>query len=148
MTGSMKWFKIEELMRCYRVDDRCKECKLVQRAERAPNGVEENLRALVEVVLDPAREALGKPITVNSGFRCPLHNAAVGGVPNSQHLRGEAADVSAGSPEENLRLGKIIEENGVFDQLIYEKCDAKGRPRWIHVSYKKNGFNRKMVLWK
>lgn len=45
-------------------------------------------------MLDPARERLGKPIMVNSGYRCPLKNKAVGGVPNSQHLKGEAADIT------------------------------------------------------
>ena len=56
----MKHFKIEELIRCYRNEDRCPECPLKQRAERAPNDVEANERALVEAVLDPAREKLGR----------------------------------------------------------------------------------------
>ena len=89
----MKHFKIEEMIRCYRETGRCPECPLKQRAQIVPNGAEENERALVEAVLDPARERLGKPITVNSGYRCPLHNSKVGGVANSQHMHGEAADV-------------------------------------------------------
>ena len=141
--------------------------------------VEENLRSLVEQVLDPLREAYGKPIRVTSGYRCPQLNRLVGGSPNSQHMRGEAAEIEAYSPytrdcgskpamrilgetsakaliagkdprstsrEENLKLGKLIEQLGNFDQLIYEQCDANGNPRWIHVSWKRNGWNRKQIL--
>lgn len=133
----MKHFKMEELVRCYRDEGRCRECLLKQRASRLPNDAEANLRALVEAVLDPAREQLGMPITVNSGFRCAKHNAHVGGVVNSQHLRGEAADVCC---EDNKKLGKIIEQ-GVFDQLIYY-------PTFLHVSYKRLGANRHKVLYK
>lgn len=134
----MKHFKIEELIRCYRETGRCPECPLKARAQIVPNGAEENERALVEAVLDPARERLGKPITVNSGFRCPLHNSKVGGVKNSQHLRGEAADVCCA---DNKRLAEIIEANGKFDQLILY-------PTFVHVSWKKAGGNRKQILRK
>lgn len=133
---------MEELVRCYRDDGRCRECPLKQRASRLPNDAEENLRALVEEVLDPAREKLGKPITVNSGFRCTKHNAGVGGVANSQHLRGEAVDLCC---EDNERLAEIIETNGKFDQLIRYKR-PNGSIRFVHVSWKRNGMNRKMKL--
>ena len=136
----MKHFKIEEMIRCYRETGRCPECPLKQRAQIVPNGAEENERALVEAVLDPARERLGKPITVNSGYRCPLHNSRVGGVANSQHMRGEAADVSC---EDNKRLAEIIEKNGRYDQLI-RYLNKDGSIRFIHVSWKRNGVNRKM----
>ena len=112
----------------------------------APKEAEENLRSLVEQVLDPLRERYGKPIRVTSGYRCPKLNNLVGGAPNSQHMRGEAADIVANNPEDNLLLGRLIEALGKFDQLIYEQCDRKGNPRWIHVSYKPNGWNRKQVL--
>jgi len=135
----MKHFKIEELIRCYRNEDRCPECPLKQRAERAPNDVEANERALVEAVLDPAREKLGRRIMVNSGFRCVVHNRKVGGASTSQHMRGEAADLRfSGKPEE---LAKVIVENGVFDQLIIY-------PTFVHVSNKRNGYNRKEILRK
>ena len=57
-------------------------------------GVPENVKALVENVLDPLREKYGKPIKVNSGYRCPKHNLAVGGATQSQHMKGEAADIA------------------------------------------------------
>lgn len=134
-----KHFSREEMARCFRENGaRCKECRLAQPVIQLPYGIEENIRALVEEVLEPARERLGKPITVNSGFRCPIHNRAVGGVTASQHMRGEAADICC---EDNRRLAKIIVEQGRFDQLIIY-------PSFVHVSYKKNGPNRGQILRK
>ena len=104
----------------------------------------QNLQALVEHVLDPAREALGKPIRVNSGYRCPRLNKCVGGVDNSQHIKGEAADIDTGHPAENKRLFEILLKLP-FDQLIWERGNDKA-PAWIHVSYKRNGNNRGEVL--
>lgn len=99
-----------------------------------------NLTALVDNVLDPLREWYGKPIYVNSGYRCPLLNKAVGGVANSQHLSGEAVDIDVNDTKENRKLFAWIEENCEFDQLLWENGGA-----WIHVSYKRSGKNRQMV---
>lgn len=63
-----------------------------------------NLHLLVEHILDPLREAWGKPIKVNSGFRCPRLNKEVGGSPSSQHMKGEAADITVGNRADNRRL--------------------------------------------
>ena len=90
-----------------------------------------NLTALVDNVLDPLREAWGKPIHVNSGYRCPALNKAVGGVPASQHMLGEAADITAGSREANRQLYSLMRQLKLpVDQAINE-YDF----RWIHVSY-------------
>ena len=121
----MKWFKKEDFL-C-----RCGRCEM-------PAEVEGNLMALVENVLEPAREKLGGPIIVNSGYRCVRYNRDVGGVANSQHLRGEAADIRCA---DNKRLAKIIVENGRFDQLIIY-------PTFIHVSFKRLGANRGQILKK
>ena len=135
----MKHFKIEELIRCFRENGaRCRECPLKQPAGKLPAGCEENLEALVEEVLEPARAAYGKPIIVNSGYRCSIHNAAVGGASSSQHMRGEAADLHCA---DNRRLAKVIVEQGRFDQLIIY-------PTFVHVSYKRGGGNRHQVLRK
>ena len=95
---------------------------------------EENLRRLVDHVLDPLREAWGAPVIVTSGYRCPRLNAAVGGAHRSQHTLGEAADIRTVSdlPEDNRRLRDLIISLGLpFDQLIDEfDCD------WLHVSYR------------
>lgn len=134
-----KHFSKLEMVRCFRENGaRCKDCRLAQPAKQLPYGIEENLQALVSNVLEPVRELLGKPIVVNSGFRCPIHNVAVGGVANSQHVRGEACDCRC---DDNRRLTKIIVELGKFDQLILY-------PTFVHVSYKKNGANRHQILKK
>ena len=103
--------------------------------------VNANLVALVDNVLDRAREAWGKPVKVNSGYRCPELNRAVGGVSNSQHLTGEAADITTGTKEGNKWLFNYIKDNCVYDQLINEQ-----KYSWVHVSYKRNGVNRRDVL--
>ncbi len=136
----MRYFSVKEMIRCYREDsgDRCAGCRLTQPVRNMPNGIDDNIRALVTDVLDPAREVLGMPIVVNSGFRCPLHNARVGGVQNSQHTRGEAADIRCA---DNSRLAEIIIRNGRYDQLIIY-------PTFLHVSWKRVGGNRRQVIKK
>ena len=109
--------------------------------DNTPNAqVEANLTKLIDAVLDPVRRIWGRPITVNSGFRCPALNAAVRGVANSQHLTGEAADITTGSREGNRELFETISRSGIpFDQLIDESGYS-----WIHISY--SGRNRRQVL--
>ena len=99
------------------------------------------LNALMEECLDKVREMWGKPIGVNSGYRSPELNRAVGGVANSQHVRGEAADINAGGKENNRKLFDMIVDSGiVFDQLIDES-----NYKWLHISYCKD-YNRGKVL--
>lgn len=106
-----------------------------------PESAVRALNALVDNVLDPLRDAWGGPIRVNSGYRCPRLNAAVGGTPTSQHQRGEAADITVGSRSANRRLLALIKRlNLPVDQCIDEKdC------RWIHVSHRP-GLNRRMYM--
>ena len=143
----MKYFGIRELIPC--VDGHCKDGRCgydESTVVKVPSEVIMNAIALAENVLDPAREQLGMPIKVNSGYRCPLKNKAVGGVENSQHLRGEAADISVKSEKLKVKsdldeLASIIVRQGKFDQLIIY-------PTFLHVSYKRNGVNRHKVLKK
>ena len=96
----------------------------------------DNLQQLTRYVLDPLRARWGAPITVTSGYRCPVVNRAVGGAANSQHMRGEAADITTGDREANRRLMGLLLSSAIpFDQLIAERCDAQGNPRWLHVSF-------------
>ena len=130
----MKYFTIHELI---------KSAEAVKRRidNTPPPPVRVKLAGLIGNLLDPVRERWGKPITVNSGYRCPLLNKTVGGAAGSQHVRGEAADITAGSPDENRKLFDCIVSGGFdFDQLI----DEKGY-RWIHISYSA-GENRKQIL--
>lgn len=101
------------------------------------------LHYLMEKCLDPIREAWGKPIAVNSGYRSRHLNVVVGGAPSSQHLTGEAADITTGSVAGNALLFQLIQHIGVdFDQLIDES-----NYRWLHISCRYNGKdNRKQVL--
>ena len=107
--------------------------------------MKKNLTALVDNVLDPLRELYGAPIYISSGYRCAKLNKAVGGVANSQHLTGQAADINQGSYTENRRVFTYLEEYGDFDQLLWENGGA-----WVHVSYRADGKNRHQVkrLWK
>ena len=100
----------------------------------------DNLTALVDNVLDPLRELIGMPIHVSSGYRSAAVNKAVKGAANSQHTKGEAADISC---KNNGLLFRLIRDNFTFDQLIWEFGDDN-YPAWVHVSYSKK--NRKQVL--
>ena len=106
-----------------------------------------NLRALCEKVLEPLRVAIGKPLRVNSGYRGPLANTAVGGSNTSQHSKGEAADVEVDGMDNTQLAKKIIELKLPFDQLIAEFVDPD-RPGsgWVHVSHKRSGPQRGQVL--
>lgn len=104
-----------------------------------------NLCALVHYVLQPLRDAMGQEIKIGSGYRCPKLNAAVGGVSNSQHLNGEAADLCIdGDRIKGKRWFDWIKAHVEFDQLIMEH-NTKGS-YWVHVSYRADGKNRKQVI--
>lgn len=110
-------------------------------------GVDEvcNLCALVHHVLQPLRDAMGEPIKIGSGYRCPQLNKAVGGVPNSQHTDGQAADLCIdGDLKKGKRWFDWIKAHCQFDQLIWEH-NKKGS-YWVHVSYRSDGKNRKQVI--
>jgi len=100
-----------------------------------------NITLLVENILQPIRYKFGKAIFVGSGFRTPKLNSAVGGSDSSQHMTGEAADITAGNPIDNKKLFDMIMASGLpFDQLI-DEYDYQ----WVHVSYSKKR-NRRQVL--
>ena len=110
-----------------------------------PESAKKNVAALVDNVLDPLREAWGKPIQVTSGYRNPELNKQVGGVATSQHTSGQAADITTGNKVDNARLFQLAIDLGLpFDQLIWEKGDKTG-PSWIHISHKQ-GNNRGQIL--
>jgi len=105
--------------------------------------VKANLTALVANILDPLREAYGKPITVSSGYRCARLNRAVGGAARSQHLTGQAADLQAvgKSKSENKKLFELAQKLRLpFDQLI-DEYDFQ----WVHISFNAKG-NRRQIL--
>lgn len=104
--------------------------------------VVDNLNKLADY-LDVIREKVGKPIRISSGFRCPVLNKAVGGVSNSQHQKGLAADLICADMES---LEKVLRETGGFDQLIKEHCKGS-KSFWYHVSVApRNGKPRQQII--
>ena len=87
------------------------------------------------LLLEPAREAIGCPIIINSGFRNPRVNALVGGVRNSQHLLGQAADIRPMDPHQFHRLVDFLRHHALTDQLL----TGNG---WLHISWKPFGTPR------
>ena len=127
-----KYFSVKELY----YSDTAKAKKI----DNTPNDmVIRNLENLI-AVLDQIREKYGKPIYINSGYRCTKLNKAVGGKPTSQHLYGEAVDLDTRKgKEENKKLLQLIKTYFQYDQLINESDYA-----WVHFSYIRP--NRKQVL--
>ena len=95
--------------------------------------VRDSIKALVLNILQPLRDACGKPLKINSGYRCPELNKLVGGVGNSQHTKGEAADVASDNPYELAKMAKEL--NLPFDQMILY-------PTFVHFSHKLKGEQR------
>ena len=94
-----------------------------------------NLVYLCAYVLEPLRVAMNEPIKIGSGFRCERLNKAVGGVYNSQHLKGQAADLCIdGDIQKGRKWFEYIRKNLPFDQLIWEKNQKTGSC-WVHVSF-------------
>lgn len=107
-----------------------------------------NLVYLTAYVLEPLRVAMKEPIPISSGYRCQRLNAAVGGVSNSQHMKGQAADLNIGGDRAKGRKWfDYIRKNLPFDQLIWER-NARTGSEWVHVSFihPDLGRNRKQVI--
>ena len=103
--------------------------------------VRDAVKELVETVLQPLRDRVGHPLRINSGYRCPDLNRAVGGVATSQHVKGEAADIAAEDPRE---LAKIVRDTPEIwrevDQMILY-------PTFVHISHRRGGQQRQQLLY-
>ena len=104
----------------------------------------ENLRNLCLEVLQPLRDYVGAPVHINSGYRCKALNLAVGGVKNSQHSRGEAADIRIASPKQGREWAAWIQDNCRFDQMLLERNKNGGV--WLHVSCKRDEKANRQVF--
>lgn len=100
--------------------------------------VRDNIKALVEDVLQPLRDAWGGPLFINSGYRSKELNEAVGGVETSQHRKGQAADVGVTDPYALAKLAKRMRLP--YDQMIVY-------PSFVHFSHKADGENRGQILY-
>jgi zinc D-Ala-D-Ala carboxypeptidase len=107
--------------------------------------VVQNLTVLCEQVLQPLRDVYGVGIKVNSGYRSPDVNAAVGGSRTSDHCKGQAADIEIPGVA-NADLAQYIADNFNFTQLILEFY-TQGIPDsgWVHVSYDVNNLKRQVM---
>lgn len=103
--------------------------------------VRDAVKELVEKVLQPLRDRVGHPLRINSGYRCPELNRAVGGVATSQHVKGEAVDIAAEDPHE---LAKVVRDTPEIwrevDQMILY-------PTFVHFSHRKGGPQRRQLLY-
>lgn len=99
-----------------------------------------SMQLVANMCFEPLRQWYGKPIRINSFFRCDELNKAVNGSKRSQHCKGEAIDMDAGSKEENKKIFEWCKANLIFDQLINEYDYS-----WVHISYK-IGMNRNQTL--
>lgn len=106
--------------------------------------VRDAVLALVRKVLQPLRDIYQKPMKINSGYRCPMLNEIVGGVPSSQHVKGEAADIHTGSQTETYRLARLAKTTpeifAEIDQLILYDT-------FLHVSHRRVGPQRNQILY-
>jgi hypothetical protein len=111
--------------------------------ENIPNEIELNsMKIVANICFEPLRAWYGKPIKINSFFRCVELNARIGGSVTSQHCKGEAIDMSTGSKEENKKLFDWCKANLKFDQLINEYNYS-----WVHISFR-SGLNRNQTIIK
>lgn len=96
----------------------------------------ENMKFLCENVLEPLREIVGKPIKINSGYRCLELNKAVGGSKDSQHMQGKAADLRVDGQTVGETFALIKSSLLQYDQLIEEKfVPTNPNSGWIHISW-------------
>jgi len=106
----------------------------------------DNMKLLSEKIFEPLRDHVGGPIKINSFYRGPELNAAIGGSAKSQHCNGQAIDIDdTFGHATNAEMYTWIKENLDFDQMIWEFGDDKN-PNWVHVSYVGKDKNRNRCL--
>lgn len=105
-----------------------------------------NMKLLAEKVFEPLREHVQHPIKINSFYRGPELNKAIGGSNSSQHCKGQAMDIddSYGNAT-NAYMYEWIKKNLDYDQMIWEFGDDEN-PDWVHVSFVNEGVNRNRCL--
>ena len=110
------------------------------------NDQADNMRLIAEQVFEPLRSWVGGPIKINSFFRSPELNKAIGGSGKSQHCHGQAIDLDdTFGRATNAEMFEFIKKNLDFDQIIWEFGDDDN-PDWVHVSYVSPDQNRNRCL--
>ena len=135
----MRYFTIEELCQSetaekYKIDNTPSE------------EIKKNLETLVDCLLDPLRESWGSPIIINSGYRCPILNKAVGGSKTSSHMSGWSVDMRPknGKMEEFKKFVIQFIKTRFWDQCILEKS---GDVEWVHLSLYNNSGKQRMMIF-
>jgi hypothetical protein len=103
------------------------------------------MKLVAEKVFEPLRIHFNVPLKINSFYRCPQLNKAIGGASTSQHVKGEAIDVDATGAVTNKDLFLYIKDHLPYDQAIWEGGTDEN-PNWVHVSYNPSGIQRKQLL--
>jgi zinc D-Ala-D-Ala carboxypeptidase len=105
-----------------------------------------NMKTIAEKVFEPLREFVGGPIAINSFYRSPKLNSAIGGSTTSQHCKGSALDIDDKyGYKTNAEMFEYIKCNLDYDQMIWEFGDVNN-PDWVHVSYVSEDANRRRCL--
>ena len=105
-----------------------------------------NMELIAEKVFEPLREWVAGPIKINSFFRSPELNTAIGGSATSQHCKGQAMDIDdTFGKATNAEMYHWIKQNLDFDQMIWEFGD-EDNPNWVHISYVSEDENRNRCL--
>ena len=105
-----------------------------------------NMKLIAEKIFEPLRSYVGGPIKINSFFRCPELNTAIGGSKTSQHCKGQAMDIDDTFGRcTNAEMYEFIKEHLDFDQMIWEFGD-NDNPNWVHISYVSEKENRNRCL--
>ena len=106
----------------------------------------QNMRLLAENIFEPLRAYVGGPIKINSFYRSPELNKAIGGSVKSQHCHGQAIDIDdTFGRATNAEMFEFVKKNLNFDQMIWEFGDDKN-PNWVHISYVSENKNRNRCL--
>ena len=115
--------------------------------DNTPNDEQlDNMEIIAEEIFEPLRTYVGGPIKINSFFRCPELNKAIGGSSKSQHCKGQAMDIDdTFGRMTNAEMYHFIKEHLDFDQMIWEFGDDDN-PNWVHVSYVSPEKNRNKCL--
>jgi len=115
--------------------------------DNTPNPTQvETMKITAEKIFEPLRNWVGGPIKVNSFFRSPELNTAIGGSKTSQHCKGQAVDIDdVFGYKTNAEMYNWVKENLNFDQMIWE-FGTDMNPNWVHISYVSDEDNRNRCL--
>ena len=115
--------------------------------DNTPNAEQKaNMEKIAQNIFEPLRQWVGGPIKINSFFRCPELNKAIGGSSKSQHCKGQAIDIDdTFGVVSNADMYAWIKNHLDFDQMIWEFGDDNN-PNWVHISYVSHKENRNRCL--